>query len=125
MRSGGRGDEGQSSVELALALPLVALLLLLVVQVAVVGYRQVLVVSAAREAARTAAVERDDPAGAGLRAAQRSGPLAPHRLSVAVTEDDGLVHVAVEFAEPTDVALIGTFLPDVTLTAEVTMRAER
>ncbi len=125
MRSRGGSDEGQSSVELALALPLVALLALLVVQVGVVAYRQVLVVSAAREAARTAAVATSDPAGAGLRAAQRAGPLAADRLSVDIAEDDGLVHATVEYVEPTDVALIGVLLPDVILTARVTMRAER
>ena len=62
-----RGDEGQAAVELALVLPLVVALLLAVVQVGLIVRDQVLVVHAAREAAREAAVD-PDPAAA-LRAA--------------------------------------------------------
>ena len=118
-------DEGQSSVELALVLPLVALLLLLVVQVGVVAYRQVLVVNAAREGARAAAVEPVDVDEAAVRAAERAGPLDPTRLTIDASEDDGLIRVEVSYVEPTDVALIGALLPDVTLEAQVTMRVER
>src|SRR5207247_8954779 len=50
-------DDGQAAVELALVLPLVALLLLVLVQVGLVVRDQVLVVHAAREAAREAAVD--------------------------------------------------------------------
>ena len=55
---GGRAgaDRGQSTVEFALVLPLVVMVLLLVVQVGLVVRDQVLVVHAAREAARAAAV---------------------------------------------------------------------
>jgi Flp pilus assembly protein TadG len=120
-----RRDEGQASVELALVLPLVVLLLLLTVQVGVVGYRQILVVNAAREGARAAAVEPDDLSGAARRGAVRAGPLAPDRLTVLATESDGGVTVVVRYREPTDVALVGVLLPEVVLSADVTMRVER
>ena len=55
--SRGTGDEGQAAVELALVLPLVALLLLALVQVGLVVRDQILVIHAAREAAREAAVD--------------------------------------------------------------------
>ena len=81
------GERSQAAVELALVLPLVAVLLLLVVQVALVVRDQVLVVHAAREAARQAAV---DPApGAPRRAAVAAAPLDPERLAVEVTRPIG------------------------------------
>ena len=89
------------------------------------GYRQVLVVNAAREGARAAAVEPGDLAGAASSAAPRAGPLPSHRLRIDTREDDGFVRVEVRFVDPTDVALVGSLLPDVTLTARVTMRVER
>ncbi len=78
-----RDDRGQATVELALVLPLVALVLAALVQAVVVARDQLLVVHAAREAARAAAV---DPApGAAMDAAELSGPLDPRRLDVDVS----------------------------------------
>ena len=64
-------EGGQATVEVALLLPLLALLLLAVVQVGLVVRDQVLVTHAAREAARAAAV---DPQ---LEAARRGRPRPP------------------------------------------------
>lgn len=125
MRAGVGRDRGQSSVEVALLLPLVAVLLLAVVQVGLVVRDQVLVVHAAREAARAAAV---DPAeGAARDAAEAATALAPARLDVSVTDrgDPGSrVAVAVTYASPTVVPLVGRLLGDVTVTARATMRVE-
>jgi len=70
----GKEVKGQASVELALVLPLVVVLLLVVVQVGLVVRDQILVVHAAREAAREAAV--DTSADAPRRAALASSTLA-------------------------------------------------
>ena len=122
-----RHDErGQATVELALLLPLVALLLLAVVQVAVVARDQVLVAHAAREAVRAAAVDPD--VDAARRAAEQAGPLAADRLGVEVTGRDGVgsrVRVVVSYTVPTRLPLVGRALDDVTLTASATMRVER
>jgi len=119
----GRGDRGQASVELALLLPLVALLLLLVVQIAVIARDQVLVQHAAREAARGAAVG-PDPDSADRRAATAAGGLDGSRLDVRTSVVDGRVIVSVTFREPTDLPLIGLALPDVDLRAGATMQRE-
>src|SRR5918995_3019013 len=58
-----RPGAGQATVELALVLPLVAVLLLSIVQAAVLARDQILVTHAAREAVRAAAVD-PDPAAA-------------------------------------------------------------
>lgn len=118
-------DRGQAAVELALVLPVVLLVLLLVVQVGLVGRDQVLVVHAAREAARAAAVGEPD---AQVRAAAaRAGPLVASRLRVTVERRGGPggdVTVRISYRCPTDLPLIGPLVPDLDLQAEVVMRQE-
>ncbi|HRE03755.1 MAG TPA: TadE/TadG family type IV pilus assembly protein, partial [Ilumatobacteraceae bacterium] len=63
-----RRDHGQSTVELALAMPLVCMLLLAVVQLAVVVRDRLAVADAARVGARAAAVSAN-PSAAGSSAA--------------------------------------------------------
>ncbi|HVM02799.1 MAG TPA: TadE/TadG family type IV pilus assembly protein, partial [Acidimicrobiales bacterium] len=109
----------------ALVMPVVAVLLLAVVQVALVVRDQVLVVHAAREAARAAAV--DPSAGAARRAALAATSLDPDRLEVdqpAPAAGGRLVSASVEYRSPTRAPLIGPLLPDVVVGAQVTMRRE-
>ncbi|HET8618513.1 MAG TPA: TadE family type IV pilus minor pilin [Acidimicrobiales bacterium] len=121
-----RTDRGQATVELALLLPFVALLLLAFVQAIVVARDQLLVTHAAREAARAAAVDADP--GAARRAAVAAGPLAGERLEVDVGErgaPGGRVRVEVRYAEPTHLPLVGRMVGDLTLRSDATMRVER
>jgi Flp pilus assembly protein TadG len=121
-----RGDGGQASVELALVLPLVLLLLLGMVQLGLLVRDQILVVHAAREAAREAAV---DPAGdAASRAAAASSTLDGARLTVTTSGRGAAgsrVRVEVAYRAPTRVPLVGAALGDLTLRASATMRVER
>jgi Flp pilus assembly protein TadG len=123
---GGHRERGQATVELALLLPLVGLLLLALVQVAVVARDQVLVVHAAREAARAAAVDPD--VDAARQAAEQAGPLAADRLTVEVAgrgEAGSRVRVVVSYIVPLRLPLLGAALGDVTLSSSATMRVER
>lgn len=120
-----REDGGQASVELALVLPLVALLLLAVVQLGLLVRDQILVVHAAREAAREAAV--DPSPDAPRRAASVSSTLADSRLTVTSTGRGAAgsrVRVEVAYRAPTAVPLVGAALGDLTLRASATMRVE-
>jgi len=120
------GERGQATVELALVLPLVVALVLLVLQAGLVGRDQVLVVHAAREAARVAAVDAD--AGAPSAAARAATPLDGSRLRVTVGPRGGpgsIVRVEVSYRCPTDVPLVGRFAGDVELHASAAMRVER
>lgn len=122
----GTGDEGQAAVELALVLPLVALLLLALVQVGLVVRDQILVIHAAREAAREAAVDGGPDVAA--RAAAASSTLDPGRITVDAGDRGGpgsRVKVRVSYRAPTDVPLVGGAIPDITLEASATMRVER
>ena len=114
-------DDGQATVELALALPLLCLLLLGVVQVAVIGRGQLAVQLAAHEAVRAAAVSAD-PAAAANAAAQRAISLRP--LTVEVAADDTTITVTVSYVDRTDVSIVGALLADVTLQASATMAFE-
>src|SRR5919199_1382541 len=120
-----REDGGQASVELALVLPLVMMVLLAVVQVGLLVRDQILVVHAAREAAREAAV--DPSPDAPKRAAVGSSTLAESRLTVTSSGRGAAgsrVRVDVAYRAPTAVPLLGAAVGDVTLRASATMRVE-
>lgn len=121
----GRRERGQAAVELVLVLPLLLLVALAALQVAVVARDQVLVVHAAREAARQAALGASDEA-ARAAAASATG-LDPARLRVLTERADreGVVRVRVRFSSPTDVPLIGAMLAELHLSDMVEMRLER
>jgi Flp pilus assembly protein TadG len=121
-----RRERGQASVELALALPLVVVLLFVVVQVGLIVRAQVLVTHASREGARAAAVDAD-PAAA-RRAVEASSVLDAGRLDVVVANRAGpgsRVRVEVGYRLVTDLPLVGPLMPDITLSAATTMRVER
>ena len=121
----GGGDGGQAAVELALVLPLVATLLLALVQLGVLVRDQILVVHAAREGARAAAV--DSAPGAARAAALQGSGLPADRLEVEVSGRGGAgsrASVEVSYKAPTDVPLVGKMVGDVALRARATMRVE-
>ena len=121
-----RGDRGQATVELALVLPLVAVLVLLVLQAGLVVRDHVLVQHAAREAARAASVADADRSTAATRAAARAADLDAGRLRVSSTVSDGGERVAVhvDYRSATEVPLVGLLLPDVELGGDAVMRVE-
>jgi Flp pilus assembly protein TadG len=114
-------DRGQATVELALALPMLCLMLLGVVQIAVVGRGQLAVQLAAHEAVRAAAVSAD-PATAADTAAHHAISLRP--LDVQVATDDTTITVTVSYLDHTDISMVGALLSDVTVQASATMAFE-
>ena len=117
-------NAGQATVELALCLPVVATLLLLVVQAGLVVADQVAVVQAAREAARRASVDPDPEAARG---AALGGRLLAARTTVTVERLGGhpvLARVTVRHRAATDVPVVGPLLPDIDLAAAAVMAVE-
>jgi Flp pilus assembly protein TadG len=112
-------------VELALVTPLLFVLLLAVVQVGLVIRDQVLLVDAAREGARAAAV---DPApDAAQRAAAAVPGLEPARLRVTVVRSTGpgaTVRVDIVYRAPPDVPLFAGFVRKVALRSTAVLRIE-
>lgn len=120
-----RGDEGQSSVELALTLPFVFLLLLVLVQAGLFVRDQVLVIHATREAVRVAAVSPD--LGRVENAARQSTSLDPALVQVtrsARGEPGSTVTVRVDYESPVRVPLVGLAWKSTRLTAVATIRVE-
>jgi Flp pilus assembly protein TadG len=118
-------SRGQSTVELALLLPVVVVLLLAVLQVGLLARDVVLVTHAAREAARAAAI--DSRAGAARAAALAASGLDGERLEVVASGRAGpgsRVTVVVTFRAPTQVPIVGVIVGDRTIRAEATMRVE-
>ena len=118
-------DKGQAAVELALVTPVIATLLLCVVQVGLVVYHQLELTHASREAARQVAVEP------GVDAARRAALSGSTLRSDALTVDIGprgepgsLVTVTLRYRDATDLPLVGALIPDLDLTASTTMRVE-
>ena len=119
------GSEGQATVELALVLPFVILVLLAIIQVGLIVRDQVMLTHAAREAARAAAVTPDD--GSVRLAAERSGALDAGRLSVRAAprgRAGSMVRVELRYTSRTDLPLVGALLPDVGLQADASMQIE-
>jgi len=112
---------GQAAVELAITMPVVVVFVLGVFQVALVARDQLAIELAAREAARAASVSAD-PTGAANAAARRVVGLDPIDVSVSVAGD--IVRVRVRYVNPTDVAIIGAAIGDVTLEATAAMAFE-
>lgn len=125
MRRRAAAETGQATVELALGLPFVMVVLLAVVQVGMVARDQVLLVHATREAVRVAAVDGDDDE---VRAAAVDGSgLEPSRLSLDIEPrgpSGARVRVEATYRCRTAVPLVGAVLGDLRLRAAATMRVE-
>jgi Flp pilus assembly protein TadG len=121
----GRRERGQAVVELALTIPFIVVLLLAIIQLGLVVRDEILTVHASREAARAGAVDPDP--NAPRRAAVRSSGLDPHRMSVSSSQrgaPGSTLSVTVRYSSPTEVPLVGAFLPDVRLRAVAAIRVE-
>jgi Flp pilus assembly protein TadG len=118
-----RKEQGQSTVEFALVLPLVLTLILGLLQVGVLVRDQIMVLGAAREGVREAIVTPDR--GAITAAASQAAPGL--KLSVHVsrgTERGEPARVNVT-APPARLPLVGDIVSGMTLKASATMRIEK
>ncbi|MEA2460202.1 MAG: hypothetical protein QOH90_379, partial [Actinomycetota bacterium] len=118
-------QSGQATLELALGLPVVVVLIAVLVQVGIVVGDQIRVWHAAREAVRVAAVDSDENH---VRRAAEAGGLSPLELEVdpetAYRVQGEPVTVNVSFSGSRRVPLLGNLIGPRTLVAEATMRLE-
>ena len=124
MRKG--SDRGSASVEFALVLPILLVLVLAVVQVGLFVRDDLVLVGSARAGARQAAVSADD-ASVRDAVAQGAPGLDPSRIDVAIsrTRRGGPATVSVTYAAPQAVPFVGWLFPGtVTLQATAVMRQE-
>lgn len=114
------GDRGQATVEFVLTLPLVFFSVLLVVQLAVVITERARIENVTWNAARSASVAAS-PDAAARDVVDR---LVGDGTKVIVDDDGRFVTVRVQRNIPTDVPLVGRFLPDVTVGSQLTLLRE-
>lgn len=120
----GRGDSGQATVEVALVLPFLVVLLLAMAQVGLIIRAQVMVIHSAREAARAVAVDTDADA---TEAVLRASTLDAARTTVDVSgslDPGGHVTVTVNYTVAPSVPLAGSLIGDIDLDASATMLVE-
>ena len=119
------GDRGQAAVETALVLPLLMAVVLVLVQVGLVVRDHILVVHAAREAARAAAVAPTDEAA--LAAAVAATGLDPARLHVVTEGSRGpgsRLRVTVRYHPEPAVPIVGRLFPALSIEERLTVRVE-
>jgi Flp pilus assembly protein TadG len=121
-----RGQQGQSTVELALCLPVLAFLAAVIVQIGIVVSMQTRLWHAAREAARVAVVDPDEGSAA---AAARSAGVHGIEMTIEPRESErrmGEPLTVSLVAQPTGgVPLVSSLFGRMTLRARATMRIEQ
>lgn len=126
MMSNERGEGGQSTVELALALPILVIVLAALFEVGMVGLDQMRLWHAAREAARTAVVDPDERT---IRTAAEGSGLSPLEMTIdpeTLRRTSGSpLTVELAYRSDTRLPLLSELWDGVTLRASATMRIER
>lgn len=122
----GRRESGQATIELALLLPLVALLAGCLVEIGSLATDRVRLWHAAREAARVGAVDGHLPA---IRAAASTAGLSPLEVTVD-PEAEARVHgepitVEISYRPSATVPVVGSLFAGKIMTAQATMRIEQ
>ena len=118
-------DRGQAAVETALVLPLLLAVVLALVQVGLLVRDHILVVHAAREAARAAAV--DPTVETATVAATAATELDPARLHVDIAGSRSAgsrLRIAVSYRPKLEVPVVGRLFPAVSIREELTVRVE-
>lgn len=121
-----RGQRGQATVELALALPFAVIILAALFEIGLLVSDQVRLVNAAREAARVAVVDSDPEA---VRAAARTSGLDPIELTITPRPEERVqgepLTVKLSYRPSGRVPLIGELFTRAPLDAATTMRIEQ
>jgi Flp pilus assembly protein TadG len=123
-----KNERGQTMVEFAVVLPVLALLLFGVIQFGIAFNNYITLTDAVRAGARKAAVSRNesDPVGAAEGEVRRSaGGLDQKNLKVSVSSDWKPTHdVTVSANYPYDIHLLGIVVMSGQLTSQTTERVE-
>ena len=122
-RARSKAERGQAAVELAFVLPVVLVLILVLIEGGLVARDQVMVVHAAREAARVAAV--DPSPEAAIDAAVQSSGLRPLEVTLTGREGTGSkVTATVRYRGQGRLPLVGDLSSRITVVGIATMRVE-
>ena len=113
-----RSQDGQATVEFALVLPAVVIIVLLIFQVLVLGRDYLVLVDVTREAARGAAVDRSG--NDANEAVDRGLPGAHLELQ----RHGETITATVHYTAKTSLPIVGALLPDIAIQRSLTMWIE-
>ena len=102
-------EAGQSTVEFALIIPVIAIFLMLILQVGVVVKQKILVTNSSREAARILSVEND---------------FGKVIISRPANQGEYLT-VTIKDVVKSKIPILGVIFPDISVTSKTTMRVEK
>ena len=114
---------GQATVELAIVLPLLVVFIMLIAQFAMVASHQLALWQVTRDAARSASLTAE-PTIAVLAVLERNTISGVPAAIEYVSQSDAKTLVRLKYRERTSLPLLGIFLPNLTLRAEVVMATE-
>jgi hypothetical protein len=119
-------ESGQATVELALCLPIVALLIAITLEFAALGLDRSRLWQAARESARAAAVDADPGAVKEVLEAAGLGDVTYEIIPPPAERVQGEpVEVVLRFEPTSSVPLVGALFEEMVLEASASMRLER
>jgi len=114
-------NSGQATVELALVMPLIIVLLLIILNVGLVVRDQLAVWHAASAGARAASISPESP-DVVQQAVEAEVQLRPLRLHI--VRDEQLITVEVQYPRTINLWLIKHIVPPLTLSASITMHVQ-
>ena len=115
-------EAGQSTVEFALIIPVIAIFLMLILQVGVVVKQKILVTNSSREAARILSVENDF--GKATMKAKETVNDAKVIISRPANQGEYLT-VTIKDVVKSKIPILGVIFPDISVTSKTTMRVEK
>ncbi len=115
-------EAGQSTVEFALIIPVIAIFLMLILQVGVVVKQKILVTNSSREAARILSVENDF--GKATMKAKETVNGAEVIISRPANQGEYLT-VTIKDVVKSKMPILGVIFPDISVTSKTTMRVEK
>jgi Flp pilus assembly protein TadG len=114
-------NSGQATVELALVMPLIIVLLLIILNVGLVVRDQLAVWHAASAGARAASISPESP-DVVQQAVEAEVQLRPLRLHI--VRDEQLITVEVQYPRTINLWMIKHIVPPLTLSASITMHVQ-
>jgi len=109
-------DRGQATVEVAILLPLLVLIIAAIAWVAQLGRDQVALTNGARAAGRVASLGSEDAVV--VAALQQASGLDPSRLVLTQERNGDVVQVTASYRSPARIPLLGSKVANRTLTAK-------
>lgn len=117
-----QNEEGQSTVEFAMVIPVIVVFILLIIQVGIVVRQKILVTNSSREAARILSVENNS--GRASNKVKEIIKDADVKISRPSKQGEYLTVVVSDVVE-SNLPILGMLVPDVTVKSKTTMRVEK